>query len=211
MSDETSRAAARSPNDLRAIFEEHAKYVIRTLRHFGVPAADVEDVAQEVFVIVERRLPTFEGRSCLRTWLNAICYRTASDHRRSAYARRYRLHEDPSAESDGERVGDEPDSAYESRASLEALLGTLDEDKRAVFVLYEIEGFNMREVSEIVGCPIQTAYSRLQAARVVLQGVWAEQHEELSGIRLRVRPESDGDAAAAGTKRGRTLAVARKR
>ena len=156
---------------MRAIFDEHARYVIRTLRHLGVREADVEDVAQEVFVTVHRKLAEFEGRSKLRTWLYAICLRVASDHRRRAYVVRERATDNPPVDT-GERTGNEPDSSLESRTFVQQLLAQLDDDKRQVLVLYEIEGLTMRKVAEVVGCPLQTAYSRLHAARDVLQAAW---------------------------------------
>jgi RNA polymerase sigma-70 factor (ECF subfamily) len=162
---------------MRTIFDEHARYVIRTLRHLGISEADVEDVAQEVFVTVHRKLPEFEGRAKLRTWLYAICLRVASDHRRRAYVVRERATESPPIDT-GERTGNEPDTSLESRAFVQSLLAELDEDKRAVLVLYEIEGLTMREVAEVVGCPLQTAYSRLHAARDLLQAAWQRKQQE---------------------------------
>jgi RNA polymerase sigma-70 factor, ECF subfamily len=156
------------PPSMRTIFDEHARYVIRTLRHLGIAEADVEDVGQEVFVTVHRKLAEFEGRSKLRTWLYAICLRVASDHRRRAYVVRERVTDSPPVDT-GERSGLEPDTSVESRAFVRQLLSELDEDKRNVLVLYEIEGLTMREVAEVVGCPLQTAYSRLHAARDLLQ------------------------------------------
>ncbi len=170
-------ATGASPPSMRTVFDEHARYVIRTLRHLGVKEADVEDVAQEVFVTVHRKLPEFEGRSKLRTWLYAICLRVASDHRRRAYVVRERVTENPPVDG-GERTGDEPDLSLESRAFVQQLLDTLDEDKRAVLVLYEIEGLTMREVAEVIGCPLQTAYSRLHAARELLRGAWEQARQE---------------------------------
>jgi len=156
---------------MRAIFDEHARYVIRTLRHLGIAEADVEDVAQEVFVTVHRKLPEFEQRSKLRTWLYGICLRVASDHRRRAYVVRERSTENPPVDT-GERTGHEPDTSFESRTFVQKLLAALDPDKRAVLVLYELEGLTMREVAEALGCPLQTAYSRLHAARDLLQAEW---------------------------------------
>src|SRR6185369_8742939 len=156
------------PPSLRTVFDEHARYVIRTLRHLGIKEAAVDDVAQEVFVTVHRKLPEFEGRSKLRTWLYAICLRVASDHRRRAYVVRERATDNPPVDT-GERSGNEPDTSLESRAFVQQLLAELDDDKRQVLVLYEIEGLTMREVAEVVGCPLQTAYSRLHAARDLLQ------------------------------------------
>jgi len=162
---------------MRTIFDEHARYVIRTLRHLGVGESDVDDVAQEVFVTVHRKLAEFEGRSKLRTWLYAICLRVASDHRRRAYVVRERATDNPPVDT-GERTGDEPDTSLESRTFVQQLLAELDDDKRTVLVLYEIEGLNMREIAEVVGCPLQTAYSRLHAARELLQAAWLRSKKE---------------------------------
>ncbi|HVU00163.1 MAG TPA: RNA polymerase sigma factor [Polyangiaceae bacterium] len=150
----------------RQVFDEHAPYVFRVLRYMGVREADVPDVCQEVFVTVHRKIDGFEGRSSIRTWLYKICQRAASDHRRRAYVRREVVtdfaEERPRAvESAGPRV--------EARSTLLFALGALDEDKRDVFVLYEIEGMTMREVAEVLGCPLQTAYSRLHAARELVE------------------------------------------
>jgi RNA polymerase sigma-70 factor, ECF subfamily len=162
---------------MRTVFDEHARYVIRTLRHLGIKDADVDDVAQEVFVTVHRKLPEFEGRSKLRTWLYAICLRVASDHRRRAYIVRERATDNPRTDT-GERSGDEPDTNVESRAFVQQMLDCLDEDKRVVLVLYEIEGLTMREVAEVVDCPLQTAYSRLHAARDLLRAAWERSQKE---------------------------------
>jgi RNA polymerase sigma-70 factor (ECF subfamily) len=150
--------------EVRAVFDEHARYVWRALRHLGIPEADVEDLCQEVFVVVQRKLGEFEGRSELRTWLYGICLRVAADHRRRAHVRHERTHPDPT-EGLAASPGMRPDARAEARSALQALLDELDEDKRVVLVLYELEGLTMKEVAATVGCPLQTAYSRLHAAR----------------------------------------------
>lgn len=150
---------------LRQLFDEHARYMWRSLRHLGVAEADIEDVCQEVFLTAHRKLPEFAGRSAIRTWLYGICLRLASDYRRRAYVRRER----PVSEVPVDALRHDGTSAdhtnAESRATLLALLDQLDQEKRDVVVLYELEGFTMKEVAEIVGCPLQTAYSRLYAGR----------------------------------------------
>ncbi|HEV8548517.1 MAG TPA: RNA polymerase sigma factor [Polyangiaceae bacterium] len=160
----------RTRLEVRAVFDEHARYVWRALRHLGVPEADVEDLSQEVFVVVQRKLGEFEGRSEVRTWLYGICLRVASDFRRRAHVRRERAHPDPS-EGLAAAPGQNPDVQVETRRALQALLDELDDDKRVVLVLYELEGLTMKEVAEVVGCPLQTAYSRLHAARERLAAV----------------------------------------
>ena len=156
-----------SGTTVRQVFDEHARYIWRTLRHLGVPEADIPDLCQEVFLTVHRKLASFEGRSSLRTWLYGICIRVASERRRRAYVR----HERPASESTSPEASPSesgPDARLEQRATVQRLLSVLDEDKRLVVVLYEIEGFSMKEVAEIVDCPVQTAYSRLHAGRELM-------------------------------------------
>jgi RNA polymerase sigma-70 factor (ECF subfamily) len=180
---ESSKHGTDGPS-LRRIFDEHAGYVWRSLRHLGVAEADIEDVCQEVFITVHRKLPEFEGRSALRTWLYGICLRVASDYRRRAYVRRERAVAEP-RDGSASSTGTQPDLRAEARGTLLHLLDLLDDDKRAVLVLYEIEGLSMKEVAEVIGCPLQTAYSRLHAARKVISDAYAELE---SGPRL-VRAE----------------------
>lgn len=174
-----SPPAAAAP-DFGALVREHAPYVWRVLRRLGVRESDVEDVAQEVFVVVYRKLGEFEGRSSLRTWIYGICARTASDHRRLAHVRREEATSRPP-----ERAGSAPQlaelEARDRRAMLDAALDALDDDKRAVLVLYEIEEVPMKEVAEAVGCPLQTAYSRLHAARRDLKRSIEERRRVLEG------------------------------
>ncbi len=145
------------------VFQEHAPFVWRALRRLGVRAPDVEDVCQEVFVTVHRRLRSFEGRSSLRTWIYGICVRTAAEHRRRAGRRPQEVRDAPEPSVPPGQL-----EALERRraiAQLDAILDGLDDEKRAVFVLYEIEGVPMAEVAEALECPVQTAYARLYAAR----------------------------------------------
>jgi RNA polymerase sigma-70 factor (ECF subfamily) len=153
--------------NLDALFRDHARYVWRCLRHLGVAEHDAEDLCQEVFITAQRKLPDFEGRSSPRTWLYGIALRVASDYRRSAYVRRERAVPDAS-EVDPSAPASEPQAVAEARHALRMLLSLLDDDRREVVVLYEIEGFTMKEVAELVGCPLQTAYSRLYSARAEL-------------------------------------------
>ncbi len=150
--------------EFRDVYRENAAFVWRVLRRLGVPPADAEDVTQEVFMVVLRKLDAFAHRSSLRTWLYGIAYRSASEHRRRAHVKS----EVPTGAPDaGAADPPQPESLDRKRAreQLDAILAQLDGDKRAVFVFYEIEELSMNEVAEVVGCPLQTAYSRLRAAR----------------------------------------------
>ncbi|MEM9195264.1 MAG: sigma-70 family RNA polymerase sigma factor, partial [Myxococcota bacterium] len=110
----------------------------------------------------------FEGRASLRTWLYRICLRKTQHYRRSR-ARSARRHV-PAASQDGVASPHDALERGEKLATALRILDRLDADKREVFVLYEIEQLPMREVAELVGCPLQTAYSRLYSARRVIKG-----------------------------------------
>jgi RNA polymerase sigma-70 factor (ECF subfamily) len=163
----------RSSNEFRQIFDSHAPSVTRTLRYLGVPESDLMDAAQEVFLVVNRRFREFEGRASLSTWIRQICLRVALSTRRRRGRRREDVVEQP---PDAGEDADQHASIErtEQRALLNGLLDTLDDDQRAVIVLYEIELLPMREVAETVGCPLQTAYSRRKAALERLRAALTE-------------------------------------
>ncbi len=146
------------------VFRTYSGFVWRVLLRLGVAESDVDDVAQEVFLGVHRNLETFEGRCALRTWIYGICHRRAIDYRRRAMARPELATDEP-PDVGTEAQQEEGIDLGLARAKLTQLLASLDEEKRSVFVLFEVEGIPMEEVAEIVGCPLQTAYSRLYAAR----------------------------------------------
>jgi RNA polymerase sigma-70 factor (ECF subfamily) len=159
----SSSAAAPSRPAFTEIYREHATFVWRTLRRLGVRPADLEDVCQEAFVVVHRRVDGFDGQAT-KSWLFAIAQRVAADYRKRAYVRRERPH---AAVPETAAPPTQHDQLERQRARdfLQQALDQLDDDKRAVFVLYELEQMPMAEVARAVSCPLQTAYSRLHAAR----------------------------------------------
>lgn len=156
--------AAREPALAFAdVYGENAAFVWRSMRRLGVRPGDVEDTCQEVFLVVHAKLSEFRGGS-IRAWLFAIAARVAADYRKRSFVRR---------EATGDDMPDvatpEAQTAAVERAQalslLDAILASLDDDKRSVFVLFELEQMPMQEVAAAVGCPLQTAYTRLHAAR----------------------------------------------
>jgi RNA polymerase sigma-70 factor (ECF subfamily) len=157
------RAAALPPS-LAALFRDHAAYVHRAARHLGAPQGELDDVVQEVFLVAHRRIAEFEGRASPRTWLYGICLRVVANARRRAHRHREQpvaRVPDTIAEPELERSAD----AARARSALEAALTELDDTKRAVFVLVDIEEIAIEEVARIVEAPTKTVYSRLYAAR----------------------------------------------
>jgi RNA polymerase sigma-70 factor (ECF subfamily) len=161
----------------REIFQGHAEFVLRLVRRLGVRTSDVDDVAQEVFVIVHRRLADLQAGVPVRSWLFGIARRVVANYRRQLHRRQ----ELPSPQLEDVAVACDQVNQLQSsrdRARLEFVLGRLDSEKREVFVLFELEGMDMKDVADMIGCPLNTAYSRLYAARLVVR-------QALSRTRLR--------------------------
>lgn len=154
--------------DVESIHESHADFVWCSLQRLGVRPADLEDALQEVFVVVYRRLASFDASSRLSTWLFGISMRVASAYRRKAYRRRERTVVDMEATAGASAV-DSPEEALveqEARARLASVLDELEPARRAIFVMFEIESIGCPEIAEQLGLPLGTVYSRLGAARV---------------------------------------------
>jgi RNA polymerase sigma-70 factor (ECF subfamily) len=172
------RAGATAPPSFEEIFEECCPFVVRVLGRLGVWAPDVPDVCQEVFVVVHERLGDFDGRASLRSWIYGICVRLAANHRRRRASRREQFDDAvPDQEIPPHQEGDV--ERRRAQALLVATLDALGEDKRSVFVLFELEELSMNEVAAALGCPLQTAYSRLHAARKFV--VQSFRRHELAG------------------------------
>lgn len=174
---------ARAPGlSAEQVYERHADFVWRTLQHLGARNADLEDLAQEVFVTVHRRISSFDGRSKLTTWLFGVCLHLVQRHRRRAYFRLEFLHAEPPERVDLET----PEVRYagaEARVRLERLLDKLSPERRATFVLFEVDGVSCEEIAELTAVPVGTVYSRLHlarkqvaktAARLRREGKWEE-------------------------------------
>jgi RNA polymerase sigma-70 factor, ECF subfamily len=167
----------RSIPSFRELFDAHGPYIWRTLRRLGVRDADAKDMCQEVFVVVHRRLPEFDGTASVRTWVYGIALRVASQYRRRAVHR----HEELSDQIPETASAPPQDDALYGNWLLERLnaaLDRLDDNQRAVFVLYELEEFTMTEIASALGCPLQTAYSRLRVARETVRKAFRDIREE---------------------------------
>jgi RNA polymerase sigma-70 factor (ECF subfamily) len=158
--------------DLAAVYEAHFRYVWRCLRSLGVRDAQLDDAMQDVFVVVQRRLPEFDGGVQLRTWLYAIALRIARKYRDRARREPAPL-EEAARESQPELVlehsGEGAALQNERLALAHAALSTLSDDQREVFVLARVEQMSAPEIASIVGAPINTVYSRLRAARLAFE------------------------------------------
>ena len=148
-------------------YEAHFDFVWRSLRRLGVREADTSDAAQDVFLVVHRRLDSFEGRAKLTTWLFRISLHVASEYRRRAHVRREVL--DESALELFEDPGLDAEATHARNQHLRVLERALDSmslPQRTVFVLFELEGLLCPEIAEILEIPLGTVYSRLRVGRM---------------------------------------------
>ncbi len=153
-----------------AVYEAQFAFTWRNLRRLGVRDSQLRDATQDVFLVVHRRLGDFEGRGSLRAWLYSIVVRVASQYRRTRLRKELEHSEDPDGVADTTRLGPE-DSAGQNEdvRLLMELLDALDEGKREVFVLSDLEGLTAPEVAELLELKLNTVYSRLRAARLELK------------------------------------------
>ena len=155
--------ARAAPLSLESVYREYFKSVWRVLRRLGVPPAQLDDAVQDVFLVVHRKLTSVDASSPLHGWIYAISVRVASDHRRRAGRRR--------SEPLDETLADPtPGPARQSELLedvrlLEALLAELDDKKREVFVLAELEQLSATEIGAVLDVNCNTVYSRLRSAR----------------------------------------------
>ncbi|HTA90697.1 MAG TPA: sigma-70 family RNA polymerase sigma factor [Polyangiaceae bacterium] len=160
------RASPEREAEFKAIYESHFRLVWRALGRLGVREPDLMDLTQKVFLTAYLKLPHFEGRSLVSTWLWGICRRVASGHRRSG-AVRYEVATDPvSLEVSAEQRGAITASGESSRhLLLESILSKLSEPQRVVFMLFEVDEMDGREIATLLNISLGTVRSRLRYAR----------------------------------------------
>jgi len=164
-------SSGRAPPDFRAVYETWFEPVSRWIRALGGREADREDIVQEVFVVVRRRLPSFEGDN-LAPWLYRITYRLVRDFARRAWVTRFFTKEGRGAGADSLADVRSPEASAldalerkEGVRILDAVLAKMPAERRATFVLFEIEGLTGEEIAQLQGVPANTVWTRLHRAR----------------------------------------------
>jgi RNA polymerase sigma-70 factor (ECF subfamily) len=151
------------PHSFEALYDQYFDFVWRSLRRLGVPVSALDDAVQEVFLVVHRRLPEFEGRSALKTWMFGIALNVAQHVMRSLARRASERPPDTLAAP----VSTPQEDVLRAEAVrlLYRVLDELDPDKRSVFVMAELEYMTAPEIAEVTSLPLNTVYSRLRLAR----------------------------------------------
>jgi RNA polymerase sigma-70 factor (ECF subfamily) len=169
------------------LYEAHVEMLWRNARRLGVGDDAVDDVVQQVFLVVHRRLPEVTMTGSEKAWLFGVLLRVVRDHKRSLRRKsphRFFALTDPETLADDR--GHQPDESLarvEAATLVQGWLDALDEDKREVFILAELEQLSAREIGEATGTNPSTVYSRLRAARIELEAA-AERYRKSERRRL---------------------------
>ena len=153
-----------APSDFRALYEAEFSYVWNSLRRLGAPPAHLEDLVHDTFVTAWRRMGDFDSSRPIRPWLFGIAFRIASDFRKRAFQQREVPEENLEA-VDQRALPDDHVSAREARELVLRVLESMPLERRAVFVMHELDGHAAPEIAQAMAIPLNTAYSRLRLAR----------------------------------------------
>jgi RNA polymerase sigma-70 factor (ECF subfamily) len=161
------RPARDASLEFASLYDSWFSHVTRWLRALGAPEADIEDLAQEVFLVVRRRLCDFDGGN-VPGWLYRIATRKVRQHRRRRWVQNLFAGKSAMDIDDLPWHGASAVATLETqekRRLLEALVSKLSEKRRIAFRLFEIEGYNGEEIAELLDVPINTVWTRLFHAR----------------------------------------------
>jgi RNA polymerase sigma-70 factor, ECF subfamily len=159
------------------VYEQHFDFVWSMTRRFGVPAETMDDVVQEVFMVVHKKLPTLESPDALRSWLYGIVRRRASGHHRNSWTQKTTggLPVEDMADVDGIQSPADLAEQSDNVRLLWELLDGIDAPKREVFIMAELQELTCPEIAVALNIPLNTAYSRLRHAREAFEAALVRQ------------------------------------
>jgi len=156
----------------KAIYIEYFDFVWSSTRRLGVAPAAMDDVVQEIFMVIHRRIHTLERPESLRSWIYSVVRRTVSGYHRSRRSRNASdsaLAHHVGAQMDAQLTPLDVAEQNEEAKLLWAVLEEIEPRKREVLVLVEFEGLTVPEIAEALEIPLNTAYSRLRAGRIAFE------------------------------------------
>lgn len=192
--DPGSRLARRT--NFLTLYGVWCESVLKWIRALGVLEADCEDIAQEVFLVASRRLHAFDG-SNPAAWLYRITRRQVRDFRRRRWIKSIFTREHTDAVDAIPDAGSGPAGLLDRKQKqriLFALLSKMNVDRRAAFVLFEVEGLSGEEIARIQGVPLNTVWKRLHVARkefMALVARYRRGYDPTSGISAPQKPRPE--------------------
>ena len=173
--------ACSSVPSFQSVYRQYFHFVWAAARRLGVEPDAMDDLVQDVFIIIHAKLDTLEKPEALRSWIYGVVRRSVSTHRR---AKRARADTRLAVGFDAASREPTPLERTETNAELQllaSLLEALDEPKREIFALVELEELSVPEAAEALEIPLNTAYSRLRAARQAFEAALARHEARTKG------------------------------
>ena len=167
-------AAPATVPSFQAVYARYFDFVWASARRLGVDSSAIDDVVQEILIAIHGNLHTLQRPEALKSWVYSVTRRTVSNHHRAVRARGGKT----TTVVDDQLESHQP-TPYEVTQKnselllLANLLAELDEPKRELFVLVEIEEMTVPEVADALDIPVNTAYSRLRASRLAFEAAIA--------------------------------------
>ena len=164
------------------LVDRYKDRVFRLLGRYCRDTVECEDLAQEVFLKVFRKLHTFNYESQFFTWLYRIAANAATDHLSRASSRRLRLVEDTSVFDRGDEDRESPTAPMEQAelaSNTREIVDSLPEKFRTILILREFEGLSYTDISEVLDVQLGTVESRLFRARQRFKDALVRQHPEM--------------------------------
>jgi len=162
----------------RDVYDQTLPLAVRLARKLGVAEGDVDDVVQDLFIAVHRRLADFEGRSSIKTWVAGILMNLVHNYRRQRRRRsdakpegRWRLDAAPPATGSNDPW--EGAALAEAQSLVRQALGDLTAEKASLFVKVEIEGLTVVQVARSMRANVDTVYARVRVARAAFRAALA--------------------------------------
>lgn len=148
-----------------ALYDAWFDKVASWVAAMGAPPGDRDDLVQDVFIVVLRRLPSFDGEN-IAAWLYQITRRRVRDFRRLSWFKRLLFRDNSSLEAlGGTETNANAGDLRDQQRRLDHLLEVLGEEQRAAFVLFEIDGLSGEEIAGMQGVPLNTVWARIHTAR----------------------------------------------
>ncbi len=167
-SDVSASLAGARPQAFETVYEAHVDFVWRNAHRLGVADEALDDVVQQVFLVVHRRLADVAQDMPIKAWIFGILSHVVRDYRRG---RRRKSPHDAAPAIDPATLAEPGNGPFEALAKTQAfnvvreLLAELSDDKREIFLLSELEQLSAQEIAVILGLNPNTVYSRLRVAR----------------------------------------------
>jgi len=192
---DAQRAAAGDMDAFEKVYRRYNQRVYSHCLRMVRNSADAEDLTQEVFIQLFRKINTFRGDSSFTTWLHRLTVNQVLMHLRKPIVKTEKTTEDGATPIRIVRGTENPSRmAQIDRIALDHAIAALPPGYRMVFILHDIEGYEHEEIGKILGCAVGTSKSQLHKARLRLRQFLTTRkttHAELNNTQVILTPSQD--------------------